>query len=697
MDINILHEERRFTPNEVGWPDPVPLPPPEREVMLERTSCILPRTGCEGQFQQGDIVQIETPLGKQREVRMAGLVGDFTRRSAPFAFMSLGYVTFDTMEWLGLPRGYNELVIRVAGDSSNKAHSQDVADRVADRIERTGVTVSHTVVPEPGELPQDLIIRGLLYVLGAMGALALGSSVFLLVNIMQALLTQQVRQIGVMKSFGARGRQIAGMYLAIILVYGLLALLIAAPAGTWIARSVVGFMEYLINFQLSAFAIPPRVLGLEAALALFVPLLAGLWPILSGVRITVREALADYGMVEVDDGLIDRLLERVRGLPRPLLLSLRNTFRRKGRLVLTLVTLVLAGTIFMAVVSVRASMTNTLDEALGFYQWDIGITLNRPYRVDLIENVALSVPGVSAVESTGWANAYRLRPDGSEGKVFPVYGALPGSQMIQPEIVQGRWLLPGDRDALVVSTHLAQKEPDVTVGGDIVLEIQGRETTWRIVGIIRPPQPDSEAYAANDYLLRVTRNVGRGSSLRVISEQHDRAYQAQLAEALEARFDLKGISVRNAFTVSEYREAGSQLYNIVITFLMSMAILMATVGGIGLMGTMLLNVLERIREVGVMRAIGAPTDAVVQIFTVEGAIIGLLSWLIALFFAWPLGKVISSTVGGQLMGGARVSYVFSLPGVGIWLAAAVLLSVVASYFPAQNAARLTVREVLSYQ
>jgi putative ABC transport system permease protein len=628
---------------------------------------------------------------------MAGLVGDFTRTSAPFAFMSLGYVTFDTMEWLGLPRGYNELLIRVAGDGSDKAHNQNVADRVADRIERTRVTVSHTVVPEPGELPQDIIVRGLLYVLGAMGGLALGSSVFLLVNVMQALLTQQVRQIGVMKAIGARGRQITAMYLAIILIYSLLALLIAAPAGTWIARRVVAFMEYLINFELSEFAILPRVLALEAALALLVPLLSGLWPILSGVRITVREAIADYGMAEVGDGLIDRLLERVRGLPRPLLLSLRNTFRRKGRLFLTLVTLVLAGTIFMAVVSVRASMTNTLEEALGFYQWDVGVNLNRPYRIDLIENVALSVPGVLAVESTGSASAYRLRPDGSEGKAFPIYGTPPGSQMIQPQIVQGRWLLPEDQDALVVTTYLAQDEPDVAVGSDIVLEIQGRETTWRIVGIMRPPQPSSEAYAANDYLLRVTHNVGRGSSLLVIAEQHDPAYQDQVAEALEERFDLKGLSVRNTFTVSDYRAAGSQLYNILITFLMSMAILMAIVGGISLMGTMLLNVLERIREVGVMRAIGAPTDTIVQIFCVEGAIIGLLSWLVALVLAWPLGKVISSTVGGQLMGGARVSYVFSLPGVGICLAAAILLSVGASYYPAQNAARLTVREVLSYQ
>jgi putative ABC transport system permease protein len=268
--------------------------------------------------------------------------------------------------------------------------------------------------------------------------------------------------------------------------------------------------------------------------------------------------------------------------------------------------------------------------------------------------------------------------------------------MIQPQIVAGRWLLPEDRDALVVTTSLAQDEPDVTVGDDIVLDIQGRETTWRIVGIMRPPQGSLEAYADYGYLARVTRNAGRASSLQVETDKHDGAYQAQVAEALEERFSAEGLSVMASFTVAEQRAAGSQLYDILITFLMSMAILMAIVGGIGLMGTMLLNVLERIREVGLMRAIGAPTDAVIQIFVVEGAIIGLLSWLIALVFAWPLGKAITATVGEQLAG-FSLSYTFSLTGVGIWLVAAVLLSVAASYFPAQNAARLTVREVLSYQ
>ncbi len=92
------------------------------------------------------------------------------------------------------------------------------------------------------------------------------------------------------------------------------------------------------------------------------PVLAALYPIISAVRVTAREAMSDYGMSgqKARRSRTDAILERVRGLPRPLLLSLRNTFRRKGRLVLTLTTLVMGGAIFIAVFSVRESLLSTL-------------------------------------------------------------------------------------------------------------------------------------------------------------------------------------------------------------------------------------------------------------------------------------------------------------------------------------------------
>jgi putative ABC transport system permease protein len=125
-------------------------------------------------------------------------------------------------------------------------------------------------------------------------------------------------------------------------------------------------------------------------------------------------------------------------------------------------------------------------------------------------------------------------------------------------------------------------------------------------------------------------------------------------------------------------------------------VLFAVVGGLGLMGTMSINVIERTREIGVMRAIGAPTRSVAQVFIVESVAVGVISWLFATLLALPLSKIMSDAVGIPLMG-TPITFNFSVAGVGLWLVVVVLLSVLASFIPAQNASRLTVREVLAYE
>jgi putative ABC transport system permease protein len=127
-----------------------------------------------------------------------------------------------------------------------------------------------------------------------------------------------------------------------------------------------------------------------------------------------------------------------------------------------------------------------------------------------------------------------------------------------------------------------------------------------------------------------------------------------------------------------------------------MGVLIASVGALGLAGAMSTNVLERTREIGVMRAIGASDGAILQIVIVEGVIIGLISWFFGASLAFPAGALLANTVGVVLFQTA-LPYVFSAGGLLLWLGIVVVLAVVASFLPAWRASRLTVREVLAYQ
>ena len=228
-------------------------------------------------------------------------------------------------------------------------------------------------IPTPGKLPQDALYQGLVVLLTALGVASLLLSVLLLVNTISALLAQQTRQIGVMKAIGARTGQIVRLYLGMVVLFGLAALAIAAPLAIWAGRYIINLMAYLLDFNLPEFRVSPPVLLFQAALAILVPLGAGLIPILSGGGVTVREAITNYGVTgnEFGRSRIDRFVKGLTGLPAPIALSVRNTFRNKGRLMLTLFTLALAGTTFIAVMNVRTSLKGTVDEVFRYLACDI--------------------------------------------------------------------------------------------------------------------------------------------------------------------------------------------------------------------------------------------------------------------------------------------------------------------------------------
>jgi putative ABC transport system permease protein len=125
-----------------------------------------------------------------------------------------------------------------------------------------------------------------------------------------------------------------------------------------------------------------------------------------------------------------------------------------------------------------------------------------------------------------------------------------------------------------------------------------------------------------------------------------------------------------------------------------MALLIAIVGAVALSGTLSLNVLERTREIGVMRAIGASATAVSGQFIGEGLILGWLSWLIAIPLSIPAAQLILNLLSGVI--NTRLVFQFSGPGVIYWLATISFLVVLASWFPAQKAAQTSVRESLAY-
>lgn len=558
--------------------------------------------------------------------------------------------------------------------------------------------VLYVDIPTPGEHPYHRFLASMMLVLSGLGVLALLLSGFLVINTISALLIQHIRQIGIMKSIGATRGMIMQLYFATVFIYGLVALLFAIPAGMGGAWLFTEFMADFFNIDIHNYLIPPTVYAMQIAIGLLMPVVAAIYPILSGTRVTVREAISSNGgeQNQVGEGFIDRLLQRLRGLSRPLILSLRNTFRRKGRLALTLVTLTIAGAIFISVFSVRDSLLVSLDRLLTYWQYDVDVELTNNYRSEKIKRVLAEVPGVTRVESWGFYEARRLRPDDRHSKTYNIVAPYADTAMINPELRVGRWLEADDTNALVVNTDLLKKEPDLELGDEVVLKFGQRKTHWQIVGVVQGLMAEPLIYANYPFAAYAARQVGKAATVQVSTDAADATAQKKIAQQIEMTLDRAGIKVLATSTVDDLRHAMISGFNFLIRFLLAMAVILAAVGGLGLSGTMSLNVLERVREIGVMRAIGATDGSILQLVLVEGAMIGLLSWVAATALALPVGLFASKLIGLRLME-MPLTFTVSISGILVWLGIAVLVAIMASYWPARGATRLTVREVLAYE
>jgi putative ABC transport system permease protein len=215
---------------------------------------------------------------------------------------------------------------------------------------------------------------------------------------------------------------------------------------------------------------------------------------------------------------------------------------------------------------------------------------------------------------------------------------------------------------------------------------------YSITGNISPPL----VYVNYEYLSRLIRQPGQIFSLRVITSSHEVEFQKSVNDQLLALYESRGIQVSSTQLSAEFIAEQKAQTDILVYFMLVMASLIAIVGGLGLMGTMSINVLERTREIGIMRAIGASNVDIQGIVIVEGLVIGLISWTIAILVAIPITSVLTRGVGIAILT-APMPAIYGIRGIMAWLIFTLVLATFASALPARRASQLTIRDTLAYE
>ncbi len=686
-----------FEDQRVGkiWPVSGAWPPPKGTLLMERGSMEYLS------LHEGQEITVKIAQGKHHTLTISGVAHDLYHMPAFIEGYVYGYITDDTLLLLHEPDLYDELYVRLDGDVYDQAYMQAMKDEITDHLERSGVVIFSTEQPRPDGYPMDYITNTVVLLLILLGALILMLGVLLVISTMSALVAQQARQIAVIKAVGGSIRQVIGIYLGMVVILGLLSTLAAIPLSRLAARELVAFINGMLNYNASLDRFPPEIIAFQVGLAVLLPVVAALVPVWGSARQSPALALSEYGRGQVWSGVraVDRVLQAFRRITRLELLALRNPFRNRSRLLFSLIMLSLAGGSFITVINLQTSLRQTVDSMLNFWQYDSWVMLDKAYLVERLERNAIAVPGVRAVEGWGVEMTRRVRPDGSESNPIFFFAAPPQSPMLRPKIIQGRWLQSSDKNALVIGIGLLDVEPDLGVGKEVVFKVNGKEQRFHIVGICEMLGNQTVGYityTSLDTYNRMMHQKKRANMIVVKTSGATPEERLALGSAVEKALKDAGIKVASVLQMDDERLEINAAFDILIVLLLIMVLLLSLVGGLGLMGTMSLNVLERSREIGVIRAFGGSNGSVMKVVVLEGMAIGVMSWLFALLLAIPLTWLFCDLIGYSFLSMA-LGYQYSAGGAFLWLGLVIVLSAFSSMLPAANAVRLTVREVLSYE
>jgi putative ABC transport system permease protein len=681
-------------------------PPAPGEILLDRSSFALL------DVKVGDVVVVQAPNGTPTPLRISGSVYDPALAPSFQEQKGHAFLSAASLPSLGEPLTLDALKIQVADqpDGTVPTRDRDVivasSRALADWLERTyGIAVREIQAPTPYAHPHQAQADSLLLGLLIFGGAGLILSAILVATMLNGLMTQHIPQIGIMKAIGAQSSQVLRFYLLMTLLIGGSATVLAIIPGILMSRVVTPAILTLLGIDAERLTPPGWMYGAVVLAGVGVPLLFSLASLITISRTTVRQALDYRGVAQRASVLtrFDAMLSRLGGRNRMLLMAFRTIFRRRARLLLSVGLLASAGAVFVAGMSTMAGFRAFLDREQAARRWDVDVRMastdsGAPAAATL---AVVDIPGVAHVE--GWTmlqtsivppgqrvSVTRTYPDTGHGSIAVTVVPTTTLLLDPPALRDGRWLRPGDTSVVVMTERVRTTDlPAVRVGDAIQLSLGGRLTTWQVVGVVEAVAGHGGGLFTTEAGFVAATGLRQPNLLRIVTDSHDEAARTTVAQAAERRLTDAGIIVQSAASVGRMDAASAgHMLPLIVVFL-GLAIAMGVVGFAGLASTMSTSIVERIREFGVMSAIGAPAAMIYRLVVLEGLSVALVSCVAAVLPALLLTRVMMAAL--PMTGIFQVSWA----GVMIWGVVVIVGTILATLAPATRAARLTVREALA--
>jgi putative ABC transport system permease protein len=669
--------------------------PQEGEILLDLSA------SQDAGIEPGDVLMYRDRERREREARVSGISRSPGHLSSSVTNIAVGYVpAVTTRRLLGLS-GNNQLLIRLHDPVDVQAAARRIDQLLRRQRIQVGAPQIRTLENYPGRRELDALIVIMLI----FSILGLVLSSFLVANTLSATVSEQIGEIAVLKTVGATRGHILALFIGASLAHGAVGTLLGLGLGALIGWRLLVWIGSLANATVT-FRLAPSGGALGLFVGLGVSVLGGLLPALRGAGISIKEALESYGIqADYGQGWMDRALQwlstsQKRRAParqskkpgwRSALpaMALRNLGRRKARTLVTLGVVTLATAAFLGALSTRESVDAAIDDIYTIYAADAWVWFGEGLNVQM-ENLLTTVEGVRSAEA--WAL--------TDGVVAlsraRLWGVPAETTLYRAAIEQGRWFRANEFDAVVLSSELAYAE-GIGVGEEVEIQVRGQLRRFRVVGItvdntiFLGGTLSGKVFMPREALNRLLANQHQASFYALSLDSREPGAADEILARLETRFARFRPHVQPVYAEIEAAQEASRLLTVGLA---AMVLLVALVGGLGVLNTLTLNVLERRREIAVLRAIGA-TDAAVMIgFLVEGLALGVLGWVLGLIIGYPLGQQVAARMGAVLF---QLDFTMTLRTVVLSVIFTLGLSLLASLAPALAAAQTSTSAALRYE
>ncbi|UCD79942.1 MAG: FtsX-like permease family protein [Desulfobacterales bacterium] len=272
----------------------------------------------------------------------------------------------------------------------------------------------------------------------------------------------------------------------------------------------------------------------------------------------------------------------------------------------------------------------------------------------------------------------------------------PKTDLLSLPLQAGNRLSDENADDVVLNQISRSLLPGVGIGDCISLSIGNTPHKWRIVGFVEDVASPATAFFPLNTFKKVTHTGSLANMIRISFQNRGFKNARMKTIEIENLLSRERISVNQSIPVSLLDNAMAKHMGVLVNSLLAISILMGRVGALGLMSAMSMNVSERTRVTGVLRAIGATPKKIRRLMINEG----LLSGIISILTAFGLSLLLSFYMG-QLIGimALRAPLPLSVSSVAmmIWVLIRVAGSIAATMHPAGRAEKITTRQALSYE